>query len=746
MRHSILSFALLTTVAAAQSPAAKPALRPHPATQVVPHAAVEFPITRVALYKNGVGFFEHAGHVTGDQSVTIDFTSAQLNDVLQSLTAIDLNGGRITGAGYNSATPLDEQLKSLPLALSTAPSDVDFYNAIRGARVELSQRGAPSFTGRLLSIDLRPTTSADHRFVTVVSDSGQTRTVELTPAVSVTLLDTALHTDVTRYLELLASTRSQGLRHLTLLDRGTGTRDLRVSYISEVPVWKSTYRILFTDSAQTASATATIQGWSVVDNTTGTDWLNVHLDLIAGAPQSFLQPLSIPYYARRPQIGLPAEAQFAPQTHDSGVVQVNMGHSPAVGMGSGSGSGNGAGQTVSVNDSAVSMGTNSASVAMKQRPRSAGAYAAMAPGVALPAPPPPPIADYAEAAQASIAPQTTNSAFDDFFQYSISDAITIRKNESALVPILQAKLPIERVSLWSTREPHALRALSVTNTSSLTLDRGSFSIVENGNFGGEGLLDAIHPGEKRLLSYASDQALHIDTETLPSKRHVRSLLIANGVLTEQFSELVTRDYTLRNGAPEPRTVILEHARLTNHQLTADTKLLATGRPDQTIQPDETLPNAYRFRIPVAPNTTLHLRVAEAQNFPRITQIGNIDNQQIRVLILEMGSASETDLRTQLQPVLDAQRQVAELTAEKDSVEKKLDNLDTEEERQRSNIAALKDADKVAQKRFVDQLTHIEDQILELQKQQQALEPRLEAAQKNLALRVQSVQFSKTLEP
>ncbi len=321
MRLTCLAVITLTFCGTAFSQAP---LKPRPvesAKEPTKSPATQLPITRVALYKNGVGFFEHAGHVTGDQAVTIDFTSAQLNDVLQSLTAIDLNGGRISGAGYNSTTPLDEQLKTLPLALNADPTDVDFYNAIRGARVQLTAPGA-SFTGRLLSIDTRATTSPDHRFVTVVADTGPeagtVRTVELTGAVSVRLLDTALHTDVTRYLELLASTRNQGLRHLTLLDRGTGNRDLRVSYISEVPVWKSTYRILFTDSKLAAMPTATIQGWSVVDNTTGTDWTNVHLDLIAGAPQSFIQPLSVPYYTRRPEIGLPSEAQFAPQTHDSG--------------------------------------------------------------------------------------------------------------------------------------------------------------------------------------------------------------------------------------------------------------------------------------------------------------------------------------------------------------------------------------------------------------------------------------------
>jgi len=68
-------------------------------------------------------------------------------------------------------------------------------------------------------------------------------------------------------------------------------------FSSEVPVWKSTYRILLTDNVKGSGAgssnkvdTATLQGFSVVDNTTGEDWKNVQLSLIAGSPQSFLQP------------------------------------------------------------------------------------------------------------------------------------------------------------------------------------------------------------------------------------------------------------------------------------------------------------------------------------------------------------------------------------------------------------------------------------------------------------------------
>ena len=242
--------------------------------------------------------------------------------MLQSLTAIDLDGGRIVGAGYNSTTPLEQQLRALPLELGEDPTAVDFYNAIRGARVEV-RAGAVTATGRLLKIEVLDSGAQEVRLVTVISETGEVKTLSLTPTTSVQLLDSDLHKDVTRYLELLAGTRNKGLRHLTLLDNapatgGAGGRDLRVSYISEVPVWKSTYRILFTDSKASGVQPVTLQGWSVVDNTTGEDWINVQLSLIAGAPQSFIQPLSQPIYSRRPEVAIAEEAQLTPQTHESG--------------------------------------------------------------------------------------------------------------------------------------------------------------------------------------------------------------------------------------------------------------------------------------------------------------------------------------------------------------------------------------------------------------------------------------------
>src|SRR4029453_6434042 len=100
---------------------------------------------------------------------------------------------------------------------------------------------------------------------------------------------------VTTYLGFLASTRAPDRRRVTIATAGVGERDLLVSYISEVPVWKTTYRIL----VPPAGEQPVLQGWVIVDNTTGADWTDVELSLVAGAPQSFIQQLSQPRYGRR---------------------------------------------------------------------------------------------------------------------------------------------------------------------------------------------------------------------------------------------------------------------------------------------------------------------------------------------------------------------------------------------------------------------------------------------------------------
>jgi hypothetical protein len=242
----------------------------------VANSAARLPVTRVVLYKNGVGYFEHTGKVHGSQDVDIVFTTAQLNDVLKSLTVLDFGKGRITNVGYNSNAPLQRRLGALRLPVGENPTAVQFLDALRGARLEV-RNGSATATGRLLSIDQRELTEKNDQKVTVdevsiITDGGEVRMFDLTPLTSVRIMEQDVKQEVGKYLGLVSSTRDQDLRHVTISTAGEGERNLSVSYISEVPVWKCTYRIVMPQEGKPL-----LQGWAIVDNTVGEDWKNVEL-------------------------------------------------------------------------------------------------------------------------------------------------------------------------------------------------------------------------------------------------------------------------------------------------------------------------------------------------------------------------------------------------------------------------------------------------------------------------------------
>ncbi|HEY1210613.1 MAG TPA: carboxypeptidase regulatory-like domain-containing protein [Terracidiphilus sp.] len=816
MRRIFAVFCLLAfaITLAAQSPAgsqakakssapkaqlAPPQVAPPKAQLAPPQVVKDLPVHKVVLYKNGVGYFEHAGSVTGNQRVTIDFTSPQLNDVLQSLTVLDEGGGRIAGVNYNSTTPLAEQLKTLSLGMTDDPTSTALFQALRGQRVEVTGGPGGTITGRLLSIETRTEkvsggdtdTTIDKFYLTLIATSGAARVIELTPALSVRPLDANLQGQLDRYLELLSTTHANGLRHLTLDALGVGQRQLRVSYISEVPIWKSTYRIVF---PRTPNGTATMQGWAVVDNTVGADWDNVQLSLVAGAPQSFIQPLSQPIYTRRVEIPIATEAQLTPQTHEaaeasgpgeiagivtdaSGAVIPNasvIATSMATGVASNTRTGPtgiydfaslppglyslrvlakgfksfvisgvrvGAVSTAR-QDARLSIGTETETVnvvadaltpqadsnvvstlitseeisSIASENRNFADLAPLGRGVRS--------GNVVRASDAYKEGDVTTNAFDDFFEYALTQPVTIHKNESAMVPILQQVLPAEHVTLWSEKEPAPLRAVWLENKSSLTLDSGSFSIFESGEFAGEGLLDPIHPGEKRLLSYAADQAVRVKVTDSSGLRTLHHVQISKGVIIETYMDVDSKTYSAINSSDGTRDVLIEHPRHANG-----------WELDGDLKAAESTPNLYRFRLPVPAHSTANLEVRERGPVNTEVRLNPNYNQSVYLLDLVKRAPDALD---KLKPVIDAQTALADLDRRISESKKTENAASADEARDRENLTALKGND--AAKRFVDELNRAEDQLQAAHKQTTDLEQQKKAAVDKLNEMISQISF------
>lgn len=753
------------------------------------------PVKRVVLYKNGVGYFEHVGQVRGNQEVTIPFTSGQLNDVLKSLTVLDLGGGRITGVAYGSAAPVDRQLGDLRLPVGEKSSLTEFLNALRGARLEIKS-GTTSMTGRLLSVERKTRiaggTTLEVDYVSLLTESGELKTTELAPGFSVKLLDAGLAGRVDRFLDIVSAGREADVRRMAISTEGTGERDVFVSYISEVPIWKSTYRIVLNGKA---GGGPLLQGWAIVDNTVGQDWENVQLSLVAGAPQSFVQNLSQPYYARRPVVALPESAAITPQTYQATLIPggarlngriTDPNGSPLQGarvkvfdangnvVAETSADGNGqyefaglpdgvlrmeagvAGfQTAAINGIAASGGavlqqdarlqmgsmaqtvevtastgqvnnTDSASISGVRNSPNAGSGRMLGSGAGLGAVNGRGIGAGKGGGIGSgvgggvfaLPSAAAARELGDLFEYKLKDPITIAKNRSALVPIVNSPIGAEKVSIWNERSgaPRPARALWLTNSSGLTLDGGSFSVMEEQTFAGEGVFDPIRPGEKRLVSYALDLALNASSKNANEAQRVTRVHISQGVMTQESEVRERKTYTFRNEDSSPRTVLVEHPVRAGYTLRSETK------------PEETTADWMRFRLRVEPKQTAALVVEEARPVAATYQLTNVDERQVELFVRQqsINKAVEDALRR----ILKQKDVVAELDGRKDARDEEMKKIFDDQQRLRENMKALKGSseEKLLVQRYTQQLNDQETRLEKLGKEMEQIQKEMDAAQ------------------
>ncbi len=736
--------------------------------------ASRLPVRRVILYKNGVGYFEHAGRVSGNQSVGINFTSAQLNDVLKSLTILDLGGGRIAGVTYGSEAPMERRLGEVALPVAEQTTVAEFLRSLRGARLEL-RAGASPVTGRLLSVERKTRvsggTSLEADYLALITDAGEIRTIEFSPDLSARILDRSLAEQVSRYMGVLATARDADLRRMVVSAVGTGDRSLSVSYISEVPVWKTTYRVVLPSKPGDSPL---LQGWAIVDNTVGEDWEGVELSLVAGAPNSFIQRLSQPYYSRRPVVPLPDNVLVAPQTHQAtlstgaaslagavtdptgavvsgarvraydsggdlaaeatttagayefysladGTYRVQVERAgfrsavvPAVPVSSlrpgradvrlqvGS-----VAETVSVTASAPQLQTSAAQVS-SLRNRSA----ARAPSDAASTSP----QQQMQAEAAALA-----QGLGDLFEYRLKEPITIRKNESALVPIVQAPIVAEKVSIWndSSRLTRPQRALWLTNSSGLTLDGGSFNVIEEGAFAGEGIFEPIRPGEKRLVSYATDLALTAGSQQDNRYERVSRVRVSRGAMIQEREVRERKTYTFRNADSSPRTVIIEHPARAGYELRGEAR------------PAETLPGWLRFRLPVPPGQTASLVVEEGRPMEATYALGSLTGDQVEAFVRDKSISREVE--DALRRILRQGQELEGLEAQIDGVKGQTEEIFKDQERLRENMKSLRGSveEKSLLQRYTNQLNEQEDRLAALRNELRDLEEKQQRAQSDL---------------
>lgn len=653
-------------------------------------AAAELPVRTVVLYKHGVGFFEREGQLGPGESARLDFKAEEMNDVLKSLTVND-QGGKVTGLRYDSSVPLSQKLTEFPFDVRSGASLSAIIDQFKGARIEMDF-GAQQTAGAIVSSRLIPGDKdrAEREQLTLLLDSGELRNVDLGAATAIRFTDPKLQAQFKDYLAALTGARSKDKRSVYIDSTDSKARDVRAEYIIPMPAWKSSYRLMFDDK----SSEPTLEGWAIVDNTTGEDWTNIHLSLVSGKPISFISQLYAPKFITRLGAELAEDNPVAPTVYAGAVQSAPPPPPPAAaarrngvvgGVLGGAGGGVGG-----------------------------GSYVAL---------------DMAKVAESSVAQTANGREIADLFQYTIANPVTVRKDESAMLPFLQQKITGRKLIIYSDQSrPNPFNAAELTNTTGKTLDGGPITVFDAGAYAGEALIETVKNADKRFIDYGVDLGTRISNLTTPPNDTVREYHAHNGLITSKTSSIQKRTYTIANVDARAKTLIVEHPVRQGYSLI------------DTAKPVETTRTVYRFEVKVPASGSAELAVTEERVYDTQTSVSSLNPD---ILLTYIRNKALTDAaRRQLQQIADTKTAIVNTDSEKRSVADQISSLTSDEQRNRENIGSLSNVSGQQQivQDYARKLSDQETQIAKLRDRGTALDQQKATLQTQLNGLIEKLDF------
>jgi hypothetical protein len=669
------------------------------------------PIRRVILYSNGVAYIERRGFVTGNAQIDLSFKQSQVDDVLKSMVVLDLGQGKIGAVSYNSSMPASARTAEIPFEIDSKSEDNDenagglanVLSQLQGAKVNvLSSKGTA--TGAILTVERRKiisknndgvetTTPAGFALV-IASETGDIVSIDLADIKSVKLLEEGTKHDVNEFANATASTRRRDAKTITVTSEGAGQRELAVSYTIAAPIWKTTYRVVLDKEGKPF-----FQGWAIVDNVSDEDWQNVQLSLVSGSPVSFIQNLQKPLYRYRPIIPIPDDLNLDPQVYDA-----------EGGYGSGNGSGDGSGSPPPANMNAVvevssdaSMGNNFMSVQTS-------------------------ISDALVTEQGGVKTAASGSELGDLFEYRIDNPVTVSRNRSALIPIVQTKMEGERVSIYneSARADRPMGGMMLTNTTPLTFEGGSLTVLDRDAYAGEALMERLKPKEQRLISFALDLGTKVSAETEGDLIPAVLVKVVNGVFQVHYFKIEKKIYHLANQTEHEKVIYVEHP-----------VRKGWGLSDDTAKPDIVTDKYYRFRVVLKPFEKMTLPISERQGLMDSYGLYAISREQLNLFVTRRYIDEAT--RVKLEKLIDLRSQVNQIGTNLKTFDNEVESIGDDQKRLRENIEALAKMPeaKTLIARYIAKANEQESRLEQIEKDKKTMASEKERLERELAMEIKN---------
>ncbi|MBI4664505.1 MAG: DUF4139 domain-containing protein [Verrucomicrobia bacterium] len=665
------------------------------------------PLSEVILYSSGVGYFERLGEVEGNAKIDLRFKVDDINDLLKSMVVQDFGGGQISTVTYGSRDPITKTLKSFGIDLTDNPTLGQLLNQARGELVEVMRPGPLS--GTILGVENKLQPAGENKtveveFLNLLTADGL-QSVPLSQIQRTKLINERLNTELRQALEVLAAGHDTQKKTVTVAFAGAAKRKVAVSYIVQTPVWKTSYRLVLDDQEPPF-----LQGWAIVENTSDEDWSGVRLALVSGRPISFTMDLYQPLYATRPQVEPELYLSLRPQVYSDAIESKDRDQA-AVKL------------SLDRRDANAFFGAEAARL---------GAAGGRARGVA-PMSPAAPLAKSARAEAAlgeretlgrrlnldqGIAASSQGGEAGELFQYQITAPVTLARQQSAMLPILNQKVQGEKISIYnqSVQAKHPLNGLRLKNTSSLHLMQGPVTVFDGGTYAGDARIEDLAPNQERLLSYALDLKTEIEPQTTGSSQDLVSVKIQKGLLVAVRKMREEKSYTLRNRDQKKKQILIEHPFRAGWQLV------------EPKEPAERARDAYRFAVTVEPEKSAKLVVREENQLSETAQLANSSSEMIAVYLRAQQLSAR--VKQALQKFVSLRERASQTAGERSRREQRINEITDEQARIRENMTRLSQQSELYS-RYVKKLDEQETELERLRQEIESLKSTEKEQQREL---------------
>jgi len=678
-------------------------------------ASVELPIRKVVLYQNGVGYMERRGEIDGDE-LHMQVRPDQINDILTSLTVIDLAGGLATSVSLPIEKDAALGLDQLPEQVRNNGGVLTLLKAFRGARVLVRGRAQTNhgrtWEGRVVGVE----GGGASGLLTVLDDAGVLHNIPLGGIESVVVQDRALEIGLRKALASSLEEGSWKPVDIAIRLHGSDGHDLLVSYVVEMPTWKPAYRLVVGGKGDKPL----LQGWAVIDNVTGEDWNDVALSLTSGSPISFLYDLHKPHFVARPRVAVVHGGANVPVAH-AGVAAA-----PAP-------------------PRAVASAPPAPSRAKKKsrrRPPRGGGGRPSSKAMAYD------MADMEAELEDRVsmgdvdldriaegmAASARGEAVSGLFRYDVGAPVTVPDRSSTLVSLVNRRIDGEDVLLYRPQEggqaaSHPYRAIRFKNDTGFVLQGGPVSIYAAGAFVGEGIFSRIESDAETYLPYSLETAVAINRHDKHDDHPVRLIRIMDGTIVAEVEKIHTVAYEVLSKSKEESRVYVRFPKRGGWKLKA--------QPEGTRE----LAGSYYIPFAVKPGKT-KFEVREATPVQRSVTLDSRIGAKVVAMYLSDPDANQ-EISGKLKEVMDLREKLSEIQHQLADLRGRRQELSNQENRVRRNIESLGKAKTNADLRlklskklaaYEKQIDKLNGGIVKLDEQRSELQARMRVLFRQISLK------------